>query len=208
MGGCRQMGGSPLLFSGPGIERDERVEARRAIVEVLHFDFVKPCPPADRTWRQIVMRELTTLLRIDRVDGGPCIHGPTEVVPNAVRVDGTVGKRPVTGYRPSRPTEHARDWWTEAGRRLEGGRKEAGRRLFTMEGGRMDGWMEATRGKGGHARPAGERRATLRHPTTTSSPARVDHRRAATCLHSNVKHPYILIPVYMYYSTVERSRSS
>ena len=30
--------------------------------------------------------------------------------------------------------------------------------------------------------------------------------RAATCLHSNVKHPYILIPVY--YSTVERSRSS
>ena len=69
---------------------------------------------------------------------------------------------------------------------------------------RMDGWMEATRGKGGHARPAGERRkdtvshdagsaASWRDPKATQ-PKR--HLRAssttagrpATCLHSNVKH--------------------
>ena len=96
-------------------------------------------------------------------------------VDGSVHVDGTAGKRPVTGYTPSRPTDHARDWWTEDGWRL-GGRLVHGWR----EAGWMAGWMD-----GGHARPVGERRkAAVSHdagsPASWRDPTPPNHNGVTT----------------------------
>ena len=58
-----------------------------------------------------------------------------------VRVDGAAGTRPVIGCTPSLPTQHARDWWMEAGWRPDG------RLVDEWKAGWLDGCREATRGR-------------------------------------------------------------
>ena len=58
-----------------------------------------------------------------------------------VRVDGAAGTRPVIGCTPSLPTQHARDWWMEAGWRPDG------RLVDEWKAGWLDGCRKATRGR-------------------------------------------------------------